>query len=192
MAHSASVIETDSVAALVDLKAAFLLMFTNVVKIDYICKQKMRTSHNRVRADLAALAFEAGVAEVEGVEEGHQRSDEAAVFGDDAGFEVAAVVAFGTETSSSEIGGADVGESAIGDDALHVHAWAEDAAKEVALDEVGEAVKVSSEAWAGLFGVDEPDFDSFADFACEDLEKGDELFTTADVQIFEIGGDEPE
>lgn len=138
-------------------------------------------SHNRVRTDIAALALQAGIAEIEGIEKGHERGDETAVFRNDAGFEITTVVALGTEAGTSEIGGADVGEAAIGDDALHVHSRTENTAKEIALDEIGKAIEVSAKTRTRFFGVDEADFHAFADFTCEDLEKRDELFPFADV-----------
>ena len=107
------------------------------------------------------------VAEVEGIEKGHELADDFLVLGDDAGLEVTSVVTLGTEACTGEIGGADVGDATIGDDALHVHARAEDATEEIALDEFGEAVEVGAKAWAGFLGVDETHFDTFADFSSE-------------------------
>ena len=112
--------------------------------------------------------------------------------GYEAGFEVPPEWTFGPDTCSGKVGGADESFPAIRDDGLGVDAGAEDALEEFALDEGGVAVEVFAESRAGLFGVEKADRDAFVDHVGEDFEQGDEATALFHVQVFEVGGDDPE
>ncbi len=112
------------------------------------------------------------------------------VVGEDGGLEVAGGGAFCAHAGTGEIGGADTSEAGVDDDGLEVDAGAEDALE--AVNEVGVFVEVAAEEGAGLFGVEEADFDVAAGEAGEDFEDGDELAVLVDVEVLEVGGGEPE
>jgi hypothetical protein len=138
------------------------------------------------------LAFEAEVAEVEGIDPLDKGGEVFLFVGDEAGFEVPFKRAFGPDAGPGEVGGADEGFDAIDDDGFGVDTGAEDAFEEVALDEGGVAVEVLAKAGAGFFGVEEADGDALVDEVGEDFEEGDEAAAFFDVEVFEVGGDDPE
>jgi len=78
-----------------------------------------------------------------------------------------------------------------------VDSGAEDALEEFAFEKNWIAIEVFAEARAGFFGVDEADGDALLDQVGEDFEEGDEGFFAThggfcDVEILDVGGDDPE
>ena len=116
-----------------------------------------QSSGDRIRADLAELAFGAGVAEENAIVFLHDLVDDEAFGGEETGFEVAAVIALGAEAGTGEIGAAEVGGLTIDDDRLHVHARAEEAFEAVRA-EFGIFVEIPPEPWSRLLGMDQTHF----------------------------------
>ena len=115
-----------------------------------------------------------------------------ALVGDKAGFEVSPQRALRADASAGEIGGADEGFLSVHDDRLGVDAGAENALEKFAVDERGIAVKVLPESRAGFLGVEESDRDPVVDHVGENFEEGNKAATFFNVEILEIGGDDPE
>ncbi len=112
--------------------------------------------------------------------------------GDEAGFEVAAEGAFCADARTSEVGGADEGFATIDDDGFGVDSRAKDAFEEIAFDESGVAVEVFPETGAGFFGVEEADRNAGVDEVGEDFKKWDEAAFFFDMEVFDVGSDDPE
>ena len=145
-----------------------------------------------VGAEVAAAAFETGFAEVEFVDPFDERGEVGGVVGEDPGFEVATGGAFGTKASSGKVSGGDEGGFAVDDDGFGVDAGAENAFEEFAFDEGGVAVEVFAKSRAGFFGMKESDCDASFYEVGEDGEKGDVAASFFDVEVFEVGSNDPE
>ena len=112
-----------------------------------------------------------------------------------AGLEIPAVIAFGSESGSGEIGGPDVGDGAIDDEDFRMEAWAEAAFEQVAFAQGGMFVEIGAEPWAWFFGVEEAHGDAATDQFGEDGDERAErpAFGAAfDEDVFEVGGSDPE
>jgi len=58
--------------------------------------------------------------------------------------------------------------------------------------ESGEAVEIFAKARAGFFGVNEPDVEAVFDSVSECLQEGNGTIPGFDVQVFDIGGADPQ
>ena len=141
---------------------------------------------HRICAELlpsAGLALEAGP---DGVELVHRGIDQGGVVGEDTGLEVAIAGAFHAETGAGEVRGADVSDFQVEDDDLEMDPRAKDSLQ--AGEEDGIMVKIFAEVGAGFLGVDQANLAAFADQVGQDAEEG----TVADIQVFDVGGPDPQ
>lgn len=138
------------------------------------------------------LAFEAEVAEVEGIDPFHEWIEVLLFIGDEAGLEVPAQGALCAYAGSGEVGGPDEGFPAIDDDGLGMNSRAEDAFEKVAIDERGVSVEVFPEPRTGFLGMEKADGDAVVDEVGEDFEQGDEAASFFHVEVLDVGGDDPE
>lgn len=128
----------------------------------------------------------------EGVEFLHEGKDEAGIVGQDPGFPVAAVVVFGTDAGSGEVGAAEVGAAAVNDYGFGVQPGAEHALELLPGEQLGKTVEILAESWTGFLGVHESDGNSGTDQFGEHRQKRDKASAPGDVQVLQIGGGDPE
>lgn len=147
---------------------------------------------NRIGTDAAAGAFLAKITEVELIDPFHHGLEMHGIIGEETRLKVAFVRRLCPESRTGEVGGADEGVGAIDDDGFGVNARAEDALEEMAVDEVRVAIKVSPKARARFFGVHEADVDTLLDQVGKNFEQGDEAFALGHMEVFDVGGDDPQ
>lgn len=115
--------------------------------------------------------------------------DDFPVIGDDAGLEISSVGGFCSYAGAGEIGTAGVGEFAVDYYRFEVDAGTQNPFH--ALYQVRIAVKIFSKGRAGLFCVQEPNFDVLFYQVGQYFEKGYHFAAFIDVEVFEVGGSEP-
>ena len=121
--------------------------------------------------------------------------DEVGGVGEDAGFEVAAVGAFHSYACPGEVGGADVGRFEVEDKDFEVYARTKHSFESGPED--GITVEVFLKDRAGLFGVDETDFDTALKQPGEYAEEGDSSAPRSDagktdVKVLDVGCANPQ
>ena len=146
--------------------------------------------HNRVGADVAALAFLALAATPHLVELLAGGGHEGGVIGEDARFEVAAAGRLHAHARAGEVGAAHVADLLVDDDDFEVDARAQGAFQQ--LGEAWVAVEVGAEVRPGLLGVDEPHLHALAEQFGQHPEKRLFSFSLKHVQVFDVGGADPQ
>ena len=112
-----------------------------------------------VAAKVTAFAGFAVAANPDVVELVHGLLNQSGVIGEDASFEVAGVLPFHADTSTCEVGTADLGQLAIEYQHLEMDSWTQHTFK--AIEQSRVFVEVLTESGTRLLGVDETDFDTF-------------------------------
>ena len=115
--------------------------------------------------------------------------DQQWLVGEDAGLEVAVVVAFHTYAGTCEVGGADIGYRAVENHYLEMHPWAESPFQPAPQPRI--LVEILAEVFARFFGVQQPHLDTTLQQLVENREERHHILATADIQVFEVGGTNP-
>ena len=137
----------------------------------------------------AATGF-AGGADPDGVELFYSGLNENGVIREDASFKVSPSRAFHAEAGTGEVGGADVGGFAVNNDQFEVHARAEHPLEVCGQQRV--FIEIFAEARTGLFGMNQPDFESVFDPVGEGVQEGDGAVAGFNVQVLDVGGADPQ
>lgn len=122
----------------------------------------------------------------------HEGADVGGFVGKDAGFEIAFVGMFCSESGAGEIGGGDEGSQAIDDNRLGMDAGTKGTLEQVAFDQDRIFIEILPEAGPGFFRVDNADGDPVLHEVRENGEKGDGAPSPDDMHVFDIGGDDPQ
>lgn len=117
----------------------------------------MRLS-NPIPTEVFPLAFGAMGSLPDGVEVVGGGIDQLGFVGEDAGLEVAVVVAFHAYAGTREVGGADVGGGAVENHYLEMHSWAEPPFQPAPQARV--FVEILAEILSWLFGMKQAHFDT--------------------------------
>ena len=124
--------------------------------------------------------------------------DESRLVGEDAGFEVAVALPFHADAGTREVGGANVGHSAVENHYLEMHPRAESPLE--TRPETGVAVEVLAEVVAGLLGMQQADVDATPQQPVENGEEGFHGFRPfsqagslrTNIEVLQVGGAYPE
>ncbi len=143
-----------------------------------------------VGAEFLSLTGPAFRAVPDAVELVHNRLYQFCPVGDDAGFEIPFVFAFGAHSGAGEICAAGVGEVSVDNDGFEVHSRAENSFHTVY--QVGIFVEIFSEVWPRLFCVQESYFHFLLYELGEDFEERDHFIVFVNVKVFYVGGCQPE
>ena len=109
---------------------------------------------NSIPAKILPLAGFAAMALPDGVEVVGGGIDQLGFVGEDAGLEVAVVVAFHAYAGACEVGGADIGGSAVEYHYLEMHPWAESPFQPAPQARI--LVEILAEVLTWFFGVQQP------------------------------------
>ena len=112
------------------------------------------------------------------------------IIGEDASLKVTGVLPFHPDACTSEIGTADVGKLAIENQYLEMHPWTKHSFKTI--KQCWVFVKILTESWPWLFGVDETDFHSSLDQLCQNRKEWLCLRADLDIKVFDVSGANPQ
>ena len=121
---------------------------------------------NPVPAEILALAGLAAESLPDAVEMVGGSIHQRWLVGEDAGLEVAVVVAFHTYAGTREVGGADVGGSAVENHYLEMHPWAEFPFQPAPQPRI--LVEILAEILSRLFGMQQTNIDTALEQLVED------------------------
>ena len=110
--------------------------------------------------------------------------------GEDAGLEIAVVVAFHTHASARKVGGADVGGGAVENHYLEMHSRTESSFQPAPQPRI--LVEILAEVLAWFFGMKQPHIDTPFQQLVEHRQKRHHILAAADIEVFEVGGANPQ
>ena len=110
--------------------------------------------------------------------------------GEDAGLEIAVVVAFHTHASARKVGGADVGGGAVENHYLEMHSRTESSFQPAPQARI--LVEVLAEVLSWLFGMKQPHLDTTFQQLIEYRQERNHIPTTLHIQILQAGGANPQ
>ena len=116
--------------------------------------------------------------------------DQLGVVGEDTGLEVAVAFAFHTYAGTREIGGADVGGSAVENHYLEMHPWAEPPFQPA--PQAWMLVEILAEVLTWFFGMKQPHIDTTFQQLVEHRQKRHHIPTTIHIQILQVGSTNPQ
>ena len=110
--------------------------------------------------------------------------------GEDAGLEVAVVVAFHTHSGTGEVGGADIGHRAVENHNLEMHPWAESPLQTAPQPRI--LVEILAEILSWFFGMKQPHIDTLFKQLVEHRQKRNHIPTSLHIQILQVGSTNPQ
>ena len=116
--------------------------------------------------------------------------DQLGVVGEDAGLEVAVVVAFHAYAGACEVGGADVGGGAVENHYLEMHPWAESPFQPAPQPRI--LVEVLAEVLTRLFGMKQPHIDTPFQQIIEHRQERHHIPSSLHIQVLEVCGTNPQ
>ena len=109
--------------------------------------------------------------------------------GEDAGLEVAVVVAFHTHAGAREVGGDDIGLCAVENHNLEMHPWTESPFQPA--PQPGILVEILAEVLTWFFGMKQPHIDTTFQQLVEYRQERHHVPTALHIQVFDISGANP-
>ena len=110
--------------------------------------------------------------------------------GEDAGLEIAVVVAFHAYAGTREVGGADVGGGTVENHYLEMHPWTEPPLQAAPQSRI--LVEILAEVLTWLFGVQQPHIDTTFQQFVEHRQKRHHVPSTLHIQILQVGSTNPQ
>ena len=110
--------------------------------------------------------------------------------GEDAGLEVAVVVAFHTHAGTCKVGGADVGDGAVENHYLEMHPRAESPFQPAPQPRI--LVEILAEILSWLFGMKQAHFDTPFQQFVEHRQKRQHIPTALHIQVLQVGSTNPQ
>ena len=116
--------------------------------------------------------------------------DQLGFVGEDAGLEVAVVVAFHAYAGTREVGGADVGGGAVENHNLEMHPWAEPPLQPAPQARI--LVEILAEVLARFFGVQQTNVDTALEQLVEHRQERHHVPSTLHIQVLQVGSTNPQ
>lgn len=110
--------------------------------------------------------------------------------GEDAGLEVAVVVAFQTHAGAREVGGANIGGGAVENHYLEMNPWAESPFQPAPQPRI--LVKILAEVLAWFFGMKQPHIDTPFQQIIEHRQEWHHIPSSLHIQVLEVCGTNPQ
>ena len=147
-------------------------------------------SPNRIPTKLFPFTILTVLAYPDGIKLVHGLLNQLRIVGEDAGLEVARSIAFHANACAGEVGAADIGHLAIEDQNLEMYSRTKHPLQ--AIKQGWVFVEVLTERGTRLLGMDEPHLNALFDEFCQNRKKGLRLRAYLDIQVFDVGGANPE
>lgn len=149
----------------------------------------MRLS-NSISTEILPLAFGTVGSLPDGVEVVGCGIDQRWFVGENTGLEVAVVVALHTHAGTCEVGGADIGYSAVENHYLEMHPWTESPLQSTPQSWI--LVEILAEILSWLFGMKQAHFDTPFQQFVEHRQKRHHVPSTLHIQVLQVGSTNPQ